>query len=249
MPGLAVADVLRGRGWNVVWLGHPEGMEAELVARHGIVMQPLRFGGVRGKGWRTRLALPLNLLRACLQAGRIVRSLRPAVVLGMGGYVAFPGGLMAALWRVPLVIHEQNSVAGLTNALLARCAHRVLEAFPGALRGAQWSGNPVRADLLTLPPPAQRYASRSGPLNVLVVGGSLGAQVFNTVVPQALARLPEAMRPQVVHQSGRRHRAQLEEAYRVAGVSARIESFIDGYARRVCGCGFGDWAGGCNDCF
>ncbi len=229
-PGLAVADIMRERAWNVVWLGNPGGMEATLVPRHGIAMQWVRFGGLRGKGWLTRLMLPINLTRACWQGLAALRAVRPAVVLGMGGYVAFPGGLMAALTRTPLVIHEQNSVAGLTNRVLAKLADRVLVAFPDALAHGLWSGNPVRRELAALPDPALRYADRSGPLRLLVVGGSLGAQALNDVVPRALALLAPQARPQVTHQSGQRHVEALQRAYQEAGVSAQTVGFIDDMA-------------------
>jgi UDP-N-acetylglucosamine--N-acetylmuramyl-(pentapeptide) pyrophosphoryl-undecaprenol N-acetylglucosamine transferase len=229
-PGLAVADVMRARAWNVVWVGNPGGMEATLVPRHGIPMRWVRFSGLRGKGLLTKAMLPLNLLRAFWQSLRVLREVRPAVVLGMGGYVAFPAGMMAALTRTPLVVHEQNSVAGLTNRVLARVADRVLVAFPDALAGAQWSGNPVRADVAALPAPQDRYAHRTGPLRVLVVGGSLGAQALNDTVPRALAALPPDRRPTVVHQSGRRHLAALQAAYRDAGVDATAVEFIDDMA-------------------
>ncbi len=229
-PGLAVADVMRGRAWRVVWVGNPGGMEATLVPRHGIPMKWVRFGGLRGKGLLTKALLPVNLLRAFWQSLRVLREVRPAVVLGMGGYVAFPAGMMAALTGTPLVVHEQNSVAGLTNKVLAKVADRVLVAFPGAIAGAAWSGNPVRDDVAALPPPARRYAEREGPLRLLVVGGSLGAQALNTVVPQALATMPPERRPRVVHQSGRRHLAALQAAYRDAGVDADAVEFIDDMA-------------------
>lgn len=229
-PGLAVAQAMRERSWDVVWLGNPGGMEATLVPRHGIPMQYVNIGGVRGKGWTTKLMLPINLMRACWQSLSALRRVRPAVVLGMGGYVAFPGGLMAALTGVPLVVHEQNSVAGLTNRVLARLARKVFVAFPDALAGAQWSGNPVRDDVAGLPDPAQRYANRQGPLRVLVVGGSLGAKALNTVVPRALALIPPGERPVVVHQSGRRHLDDLRQAYQEAGVEAQVLPFIDDMA-------------------
>lgn len=229
-PGLAVADVMRGRAWKVVWVGNPGGMEATLVPRHDIPMRWVRFGGLRGKGLLTQAMLPLNLLRAFWQSLKVLREVRPAVVLGMGGYVAFPAGMMAALTGTPLVVHEQNSIAGLTNRVLARVADRVLVAFPDAIAGAAWSGNPVRDDVAALPPPARRYAHREGPLRLLVVGGSLGAQALNTVVPQALAAIPPGRRPHVVHQSGRRHLAALQAAYRDAGVDAEAVEFIDDMA-------------------
>jgi UDP-N-acetylglucosamine--N-acetylmuramyl-(pentapeptide) pyrophosphoryl-undecaprenol N-acetylglucosamine transferase len=229
-PGLAVADVMRERAWKVVWLGNPGGMEATLVPRHDIPMQWVRFGGLRGKGWLTRLMLPFNLARACWQSLAALRAVRPAVVLGMGGYVAFPGGLMAALTRTPLAIHEQNSVAGLTNRVLARLADRVLVAFPDALASGLWSGNPVRRELAALPDPARRYADRTGPLKLLVVGGSLGAQALNDVVQRALAMLAPQDRPQVTHQSGQRHIEALQRAYQEAGVTAQTLGFIDDMA-------------------
>ena len=229
-PGLAVADVMRARAWNVVWVGNPGGMEATLVPRHGIPMRWVRFGGLRGKGLATKAMLPVNLLRAFLQSLAVLREVRPAVVLGMGGYVAFPAGMMAALTRTPLVVHEQNSIAGLTNRVLAKVADRVLVAFPDAIAGAAWSGNPVRGDVAALPAPALRYAGRGGPLRLLVVGGSLGAQALNEVVPKALALMPPERRPTVVHQSGRRHLPALQAAYRDAGVDALAVEFIDDMA-------------------
>lgn len=229
-PGLAVAHAMRERAWNVVWLGNPDGMEATLVPRHGIAMKAVRFGGLRGKGLLTALLLPLNLLRAFWQSIAALRSVRPSVVLGMGGYIAFPGGMMAVLLGAPLVVHEQNSIAGLANKVLARIADRVLVAFPDALPGAHWTGNPVRTDVAALPEPAQRYAQRSGPLRLLVVGGSLGAQALNDTVPRALALLPPEARPQVIHQSGARHLEALQQAYAQAGVEARAVAFIDDMA-------------------
>ncbi|MFZ9406527.1 MAG: undecaprenyldiphospho-muramoylpentapeptide beta-N-acetylglucosaminyltransferase [Burkholderiaceae bacterium] len=230
-PGLAVAQVLRSRGWQVIWMGNPGGMEASLVPRHGIALRSVDIGGVRGKGWLTWALLPWRLTQACRQSLKALREVRPSVVLGMGGYVAFPGGLMSALTGVPLVLHEQNSVAGLTNRLLARLARRVLVAFPRALPGGQWCGNPVREDVLKLTDPQVRYAGRTGPLRLLVVGGSLGAQALNTVVPRALARIDARERPTVLHQSGRRHLDALRQAYQDAGVEAEVTGFIDDMAQ------------------
>ena len=230
MPGLAVAQVMRERAWNVVWLGHPQGMEATLVPSHGITLEPVKIGGLRGKGLLNALAMPVRLARACWQSLAALRRIRPAVVLGMGGYVAFPGGLMAALVGYPLVVHEQNSVAGLTNRLLARWADRVLEAFPGTLAGAICTGNPVRADLVCADSPRARYQARSGPLRLLVVGGSLGAQALNQIVPQALAQIDSDQRPQVIHQAGRAHAEALAVRYRELGVVAQVSSFIDDMA-------------------
>jgi UDP-N-acetylglucosamine--N-acetylmuramyl-(pentapeptide) pyrophosphoryl-undecaprenol N-acetylglucosamine transferase len=230
MPGLAVAAAMRERGWRVVWLGSPSGMEASLVPKHGFEMRWVRFGGLRGKGLLTKLLLPLNLLRAFWQALGVLRSLRPAVVLGLGGYITFPGGMMAAMLGVPLVLHEQNAVAGLANKVLSGVADRVLVAFPDSLPGAEWCGNPVRPEITACPPPQRRFEGRQGPLSLLVVGGSLGAQALNDVVPQALALLPRESRPTVVHQGGRAHQARLEENYRRAGVQAALVEFIDDMA-------------------
>lgn len=233
MPGLAVAEVMRARSWNVVWLGNPQGMEATLVPRHGIAMEPVQIGGLRGKGFRTLLALPLRLARACWQSVVALRRVRPAVVLGMGGYVAFPGGLMAALLGYRLVVHEQNSVAGLTNRVLARFADRVLEAFPGTLAGAACTGNPVRGEIVGAEAPAARYQARTGPLRVLVVGGSLGAKALNDTVPEALALIDAPLRPQVIHQAGRAHVDALVAHYRDRGVDAQVVAFIDDMARAL----------------
>ncbi len=230
MPGLAVAQVMRERGWRVEWLGNPAGMEATLVPRHGITMRWVRFGGLRGKGLVTKLMLPLNLLRAFWQSFVALRAARPSVVLGMGGYIAFPGGMMAALVGIPLVVHEQNAVAGLSNRLLARLADRVLVAFPDALPGARWTGNPVRAEIARVAPPDARFAGREGVLRLLVVGGSLGARALNEVVPKALARIALQARPQVVHQSGKAHLAELRDIYREAGVQVEAVDFLDDIA-------------------
>jgi UDP-N-acetylglucosamine--N-acetylmuramyl-(pentapeptide) pyrophosphoryl-undecaprenol N-acetylglucosamine transferase len=230
-PALAVADHLRAHGWRVVWLGAPSGMEATLVPQHGYALAPVRFAGLRGKGVLAKLLLPLNLLVAFWQSLRAIRAHRPDVVLGMGGYIAFPGGMMAALLGRPLAIHEQNSVAGLANRVLAGVADRILVAFPGALKKAQTTGNPVREAIARVAPPAQRFAGRSGPLRVLVVGGSLGAAALNERVPQALALLSPGERPHVVHQSGAKHLETLRAAYTAAGVAADLRPFIEDMAQ------------------
>ncbi|HCJ50344.1 MAG TPA: undecaprenyldiphospho-muramoylpentapeptide beta-N-acetylglucosaminyltransferase [Gallionella sp.] len=229
-PALAVADRLREQGWQVTWLGAPDSMEAELVPKQGYEMALVRFSGLRGKGWLRKLLLPLNLLIALWQSAVAIFLHRPDVVLGMGGYITFPGGMMAAFLRRPLVIHEQNSVAGLSNKVLARVASRVMSGFPDVLPKAIWCGNPVRSSIAALPEPQQRYAARSGKLNVLVVGGSLGAQAINQAVPQALALMSEELRPNVVHQTGRQHHAAVVQMYQQAGVKADIRAFIDDMA-------------------
>ena len=231
-PGLAVADYLHARGWRVVWMGNPEGMEAKLVPARGYEMAWVRFAALRGKGLLRKLLLPLNLLRAFGQALGALSRVKPNVVLGMGGYVTFPGGMMAALTGRPLVVHEQNSVAGLANRVLAGVADRILSGFPGVLRQGEWAGNPVRTEIAALPLPAQRYAGRSGPLDVLVVGGSLGAQALNEAMPRALALLPLAERPRVTHQSGAKQIDDLRAAYAAAGVEAQLLPFIDDMAAR-----------------
>jgi UDP-N-acetylglucosamine--N-acetylmuramyl-(pentapeptide) pyrophosphoryl-undecaprenol N-acetylglucosamine transferase len=231
-PGLAVADEMRARGWDVVWMGSRGGMEARLVPAHGYRMAWIRARALRGKGLAAKLLLPVNLLVAFWQSARAILALRPDVVLGMGGYVAFPGGLMASLLNRPLAIHEQNAIAGLTNKVLRGVADRAFEAFPGALKSAEWTGNPVRAEIAHLPVPAVRYAGRSGPLRLLVVGGSLGAQALNYALPRALALMPQDARPQVVHQSGARHLEALRDNYANAGVEGELLPFIDDMATR-----------------
>ena len=230
-PGLAVAQLLRDRGWRVHWLGAPDSMESRLVPARGFTLETIAFSGVRGKGLKTLALLPLRLLRALAQSTQVLRRVRPDVVLGFGGYISLPAGLMAALLRIPLVLHEQNSVAGAANRLLARLAQRVFCAFPGALRSGQFVGNPLRAEFLTQDTPAQRFSGRSGPLQVLVVGGSLGARALNAVVPQALALIPSAQRPVVVHQSGEKQMDELRANYAAAGVEATLTPFIDNTAQ------------------
>ena len=230
-PALAVADYLRARDWHVVWLGAQTGMEATLVPQHGYELASIRFAGLRGKGVLAKLLLPLNLLVAFWQSLRAIRAHRPDVVLGMGGYIAFPGGMMAALLGRPLAIHEQNSIAGLANRVLAGVADRILVAFPGALPKSKPTGNPVREAIARVAPPAQRFAGRSGPLRVLVVGGSLGAAALNERVPQALALLAAGDRPRVVHQSGAKHLEALQAGYAGAGVAAELLPFIEDMAQ------------------
>lgn len=230
MPGLAVADVLRSRGWRVLWLGNPDKMEGKLVPARGYDLVPLRFAGVRGRGVGVLLRLPLTLARALGQAWSLLSQVRPDVVLGMGGYITVPGGLLARLFGARLVLHEQNAVAGMSNRLLARLAARALCAFPGALPGAEWVGNPVRRAIRELPEPSQRYGARGGPLQLLVVGGSLGARALNDMLPRALALIEPELRPRVVHQSGRGQLQALRQGYAEAGVEADCREFIDDMA-------------------
>ena len=229
-PGLAVGEGLRAAGWDVAWMGAPGGMESRLVPPQGYRMRWVDFGGVRGKGVARLLRLPPQLLRALLQAARALRDERPRVVLGMGGYITVPGGLLARLYGARLVLHEQNAVAGMSNRLLARLAARALCAFPGALPGAEWVGNPVRRAIRELPEPSQRYGARGGPLQLLVVGGSLGARALNDMLPRALALIEPELRPRVVHQSGRGQLQALRQGYAEAGVEADCREFIDDMA-------------------
>ncbi|WP_296896656.1 undecaprenyldiphospho-muramoylpentapeptide beta-N-acetylglucosaminyltransferase [Thiohalocapsa sp.] len=232
-PALAVAEILRARGAEVFWIGTRAGMEARLVPAHGFEMEWVGIQGVRGKGVKALLTAPFKLASAVRQAAGILKRRGAQAVLGMGGFVAGPGGLAAKLQGRALVIQEQNSVPGLTNQWLARLADRVFEAFPGsfpAARGAIDSGNPVRVDIAALPAPAQRVAGRSGPTRLLVVGGSLGAKALNETVPAALALLAPEDRPQVRHQAGEKTLDIARTAYADAGVKAQVTAFIDDMA-------------------
>jgi UDP-N-acetylglucosamine--N-acetylmuramyl-(pentapeptide) pyrophosphoryl-undecaprenol N-acetylglucosamine transferase len=206
-------------------------MESRLVPPRGFALETIAFGGVRGKGVITLALLPLRLLRAFWQALQVVRRVQPDVVVGLGGYISFPGGMMGVLAGKPLVLHEQNSVAGMANKVLAGVADRVFTAFPNVFRKADWVGNPLRTPFLQQPAPAERFAGRSGPLRLLVVGGSLGAKALNDVVPQALALIPKAQRPQVTHQSGEKQIDALRANYIAAGVQAELTPFIDNTAQ------------------
>ena len=229
-PALAVAEKMRERGWRVVWMGNPEGMEARLVPQHGFEMLNLKFAALRGKGILRKLLLPLNLLRGFWQAQKAIRQVQPNVVLGMGGYITFPGGMMAALLGKPLVVHEQNSVAGLANRVLAGVADRIATGFPEVLAKGVWAGNPVRPEIAKMAPPAARFAGREGALHLLVIGGSLGAQALNEMVPQAMAMLGENELPQIVHQAGEKHIEALKANYAAVGVAAHCVSFIEDMA-------------------
>ncbi len=226
-PGLAVAEALREAGWRVHWLGAPASMEEQLVPPRGFAFEAVQFGGVRGKGLQTLALLPLKLLRAFWQSLQVVRRVQPDVVVGLGGYITFPGGLMASLLGKPLVLHEQNSVAGLANKVLATLADRVFTAFPNVFKGAEWVGNPLRQAFTGQAEPAARFADRNGPLQLLVVGGSLGAKALNDTVPQALALMPKSERPHVVHQSGTRQIDALRASYAAVDVAATLTPFIE----------------------
>lgn len=233
MPGLAVADELQQRGWHVYWLGNPDRMEGDLVPARGFQLLPMSFAGLRGKGLSALLKLPFALAGALGDARKAFKKVKPNVVLGMGGYAAFPGSLMAFLSAKPIVLHEQNAVAGTANKVISKLAKRVLTAFPNALSNGTVVGNPVRAELLNLPMPTERFANREGPLRLLVVGGSLGALALNNLIPQAIAQLPLERRPLITHQSGAAHLELLKNNYQEAGVEANCVAFIDNMANAL----------------
>ena len=232
-PALATARVLQRRGYDIVWLGTKRGIEARLVPAAGIPVEWLSVSGLRGKGLAALAVAPVRLVVAVSQALRAIRKHSPRVVLGAGGFVSGPGGVAAWLSRRPLVVHEQNAVAGLTNRLLARLATRVLEGFPGSFgRGvrAERVGNPVRPEIVAVPPPERRYAGREGRARLLVFGGSQGSARLNAVLPAALGVLPEPLRPDVLHQTGQQGYDETVQAYRSRGIDADVRAFIDDMA-------------------
>lgn len=230
-PAIAVSDYLQAKGWRIVWLTTEGGMENRLIKNKPYSKAMITMQGVRGKGLMGWLLLPFKLTLAFKQSVSVVLKYQPNVVLGMGGFAAFPGGIMARMLRKPLVIHEQNSVAGLTNKTLSHFANKVLAAFPSAFgKKAELVGNPVRDDMTQLPSPEIRYAMRTGKLKLLVVGGSLGAVALNEVLPKALATLSVENRPEVVHQAGEKHIATLEANYKKAGVVAETKAYIQDMA-------------------
>jgi len=228
-PGLAVAAALRARDVPVLWLGAEGGMENRIVPEHHVALRTLHVKGLRGKGLRQRVAAPWMLARALLGAWRVLREAKPRSVLSMGGYVAGPGGIAAWLQRRPLLVHEQNRIVGFTNRVLARCARRVMSGFSDAFparANAEWTGNPVRAEIAALPAPAVRFADRSGAPRVLVLGGSLGARTLNLGLPNAVSRIPADRRPEVLHQCGAAHVEATRAAYARVEVQATVEPFI-----------------------
>jgi UDP-N-acetylglucosamine--N-acetylmuramyl-(pentapeptide) pyrophosphoryl-undecaprenol N-acetylglucosamine transferase len=230
-PGLAVAEALREQGWKVHWLGGPDSMESRLVPPRGFAYEQIDFSGVRGKGPITLALLPLRLLKAFWQSIQVVRRVKPDVVVGLGGYITFPGGMMAVLLGKPLILHEQNSVAGMANKVLAGVADRIFTTFPNVFAKGQWIGNPLRKEFLQQPSPQERLAGREGLRKLLVIGGSLGAKALNEAVPQALALIPLAKRPQVIHQGGEKQIDALRANYAAAGVQAELTPFITNTAQ------------------
>jgi UDP-N-acetylglucosamine--N-acetylmuramyl-(pentapeptide) pyrophosphoryl-undecaprenol N-acetylglucosamine transferase len=250
-PGLAIAKELAARGWNVHWMGTPGGMEGKLVRQAGYPMVAVNMSGVRGKGAAAWLVLPFRIARAFWQSTVAIFRIRPDVVMSMGGYVAFPGGMMAALWGKPLVVHEPGAVAGITNRVLAPLADRVIVGLEGAFDrclAQRWTrllpkprrvdrlGTPVRDEITAVPPPQERYAGRTGPLRLLVVGGSLGAQTLNDLVLAAVASMPPGERPEIVHQAGEKLFDGLRSAYATRDVRAEVLPFVDDMAARYAWC-------------
>lgn len=226
-PALAVADILRANGWQVEWLGGAGRMEEKLVPKAGIKLNYLQVRGLRGNGLKGKLAAPLMLVRAVWQAWRVLRRFRPDVVVGFGGFASGPGGLAAVLNRSPLLIHEQNAVAGMTNRYLARFAKQVFQAFPGALNDAEVVGNPVRRSILSLPVPSERYGSRAGALRLLITGGSQGASALNEQLPPLLTEELFAGPIEVRHQCGKGRVAATQKHYNGTVVKANVTEFID----------------------
>ncbi len=237
-PALAVADYLKKAGWRIVWLGTKGGMEESLVVQKGYEIKCIDFSGLRGKNLIIWFTLPLRLMLAFWQSAKLLFQLRPDVVLGMGGYPSFPGGIMAVLLNKPLLIHEQNSIPGLTNKILVKFADKVLIGFPYAIKDKKvvFSGNPVRNEISQLDSPEHRYEGRSGNLKLLIIGGSLGAKVLNTIVPQALKLIPDSVRPLVVHQAGEKHLESLNKNYVEAGVEGELVVFIEEMAVKYSEC-------------
>lgn len=233
-PGLALANYLRNQGVQVEWLGTNQGLEAKLVPAANIPLHRITISGLRGKGWSSLFLAPLKITKAIAQSWGIIKTFNPDLVIGMGGFVSGPGGVASWLTNVPLIIHEQNAKAGMTNKILAKLAQKTLSGFPNAFNRttkAQTVGNPVRTELLQLKTPNERLSETHSPLRLLVIGGSLGAQVFNHLVPHALAKLPLTERPLVRHQTGEKHYAVAKENYAALGVQVELLPFIDDMAQ------------------
>jgi len=224
-PGIAIADYLKAKGWSITWLGTSHGMENKLIEKKPYAKAMIDIIGIRGKGLLSWIKLPFILCIAFIQCAKVIRKEKPDVVIAMGGYVSFPGGLMAKLMGKPLIIHEQNSIPGLTNKLLAMIATHIYSAFPiKFLRASQKIGNPVRDDIRQIKTPAQRFKNRKGPLRLLVVGGSLGAKFFNDTIPLSIKQIQPKNRPTIIHQSGEKHFEELKTKYKKYGIKAECRA-------------------------
>jgi UDP-N-acetylglucosamine--N-acetylmuramyl-(pentapeptide) pyrophosphoryl-undecaprenol N-acetylglucosamine transferase len=227
-PGIAIADYLKAKGWSITWLGTSHGMENKLIEKKLYAKAMIDIIGIRGKGLLSWIKLPFILCIAFIQCAKVIRKEKPDVVIAMGGYVSFPGGLMAKLMGKPLIIHEQNSIPGLTNKLLAMIATHIYSAFPiKFLRASQKIGNPVRDDIRQIKTPAQRFKNRKGPLRLLVVGGSLGAKFFNDTIPLSIKQIQPKNRPTIIHQSGEKHFEELKTNYKKYGIKADCRAYLD----------------------
>ncbi len=234
-PGLAVAKQLQSQGWEIRWLGTADRMEADLVPKHGIEIDFIKVKGLRGQGIARLIKAPFQILNAIMQARAHMKRWQPDAVLGMGGYVSGPGGIAAWLLGIPVVLHEQNAVAGLTNQWLSKIAKKVFQAFPGAFPKAEVVGNPVREDVVAISEPEQRMAERDGKVRILVMGGSQGAQILNRTLPDVMAKLGDEF--EVRHQAGKNNRYEVTQAYQTNNVqNAQVTEFIDDVAKAY------DWA-------
>ncbi len=233
-PALAVANTIQKNGVPIVWLGTEKGLESKIIPQQGIDIEYIKIGGLRGKGVLSLLLSPFKIIYALLQAIIVIRRIKPRSVLGMGGYVTGPGGIAAWLLGIPLYIHEQNAIAGLTNKILARMAKKVFEAFPGSFYQQQkttCTGNPIRKEFFAVKGVEDRLADRGGKTNILILGGSLGAKILNQVVPEAVAKMAEEVRPNICHQAGEKTIELAQQQYEVVGVKADVVSFIDEMAK------------------
>ncbi|MBN3572596.1 undecaprenyldiphospho-muramoylpentapeptide beta-N-acetylglucosaminyltransferase [Vibrio neptunius] len=229
-PGLAVAKKLQQQGWEIRWLGTADRMEAELVPKHGIDIDFIKVKGLRGQGLSRLIKAPFQIANAILQAKKHMQRWQPDAVLGMGGYVSGPGGIAAKILGIPVILHEQNAVAGLTNQWLSRIASKVFQAFPGAFPNAEVVGNPVREDVVALPCPQQRMMERNGKIRILVMGGSQGAKILNTTMPEVMSRL--GSKYEIRHQAGRNNHLEVSAAYQAFNVeNAQAIEFIDDVAQ------------------
>lgn len=234
-PGLAVAKQLQSQGWEIRWLGTADRMEADLVPKHGIEIDFIKVKGLRGQGIARLIKAPFQILNAIMQARAHMKRWQPDAVLGMGGYVSGPGGIAAWLLGIPVVLHEQNAVAGLTNQWLSKIAKKVFQAFPGAFPNAEVVGNPVREDVVAISEPEQRMAERDGKVRILVMGGSQGAQILNRTLPDVMAKLGDEF--EICHQAGKNNRDEVTQAYQANNVqNAQVTEFIDDVAKAY------DWA-------